>query len=120
MKLKIIDGFFAVCKVTALDATQIQQEFTFIANTDEELSLVCKEQSLPSNTTSLEKGYRLIRIDDVLDFSLVGILAKISGILASHNISIFVISTFNTDYFLIKNNQFDETTRLLKINGYHF
>lgn len=57
---------------------------------------------MPPNRTKDEPGWRAFCIEGQLDFSLIGILAQISTLLAQHEISIFVVSTFNTDYFLVK------------------
>ena len=59
-----------------------------------------------------------MRIEDTLDFSLIGILAKISAILADNKIGIFVVSTYNTDYILTKAENFEKAISLLSDNGY--
>ena len=60
----------------------------------------------------------MFRIDGVLDFSLVGILSKITTILAESNIPVFAVSTFDTDYLLTKSEKFDIALNILKTNGY--
>lgn len=77
-------------------------EFCFTGKTDEERSLVCLTEETPDNTIQREDGWRAFRIQGVLDFSLVGILSKISGFLADAKIGIFAVSTYNTDYILVK------------------
>lgn len=59
-----------------------------------------------------------MRIKGQLDFSLIGILAKIASLLAAEKISIFALSTFNTDYILTKENSFEETLDILEESGY--
>ena len=76
--------------------------FYFIGKTDEEVSLVCKTEDAPLNTIERDDGWREFRIQGVLNFSLIGILSKLSGILAEHQIGIFAVSTYNTDYILVK------------------
>lgn len=65
-----------------------------------------------------EDGWRGIRIQGVLDFSLVGILSKLSGILAENQIGIFAVSTFNTDYILVKAEDFERAIRVLATAGF--
>jgi hypothetical protein len=64
------------------------------------------------------KDWRILKVEGTLDFSLIGILAKISGILAKNSISIFVISTFNTDYILVKEEKVEKAILVLSKEGY--
>ena len=83
------------------------------------LSLVCKTEDTPPNPVERDDGWRGFRIQGVLDFSLIGILAKLSGILAEHRIGIFAVSTYNTDYILVKEENFDAALMALEKNGYN-
>ncbi len=96
----------------------MQQEFCFIGKTDEELSLVCITENVPDNTIEREDGWKGFRIQGVLDFSLIGILSKISGILADNKIGIFAVSTYNTDYVLMKAENFERAMDVLAQEGY--
>ena len=96
----------------------LQQPFVFTGATDEENSLVCPESLVPYNTTKRDDGWRCFRIAGQLDFSLTGILARISEVLASDGIGIFAISTFNTDYILTKEENFAKALKSLKNAGY--
>lgn len=118
MELKRLDHDFSVCKVTDYSGVDMSQEFCFTGRTDEELSLVCVTESVPENTIEREDGWKGFRIQEVLDFSLIGILAKISGILAENKIGIFVISTYNTDYVLVKEENFETAMEVLAQEGY--
>ena len=93
-------------------------EFYFIGKTDEELSLVCKTEDAPANTVERDDGWKGFRIEGVLDFSMIGILSKLSGILAENNIGIFAVSTYNTDYILVKEENFEKALTVLKAEGY--
>ncbi len=115
MNIKLLDQDFSVCKVTDYTEVTIDQ-YTFIAKTDEENSLVCPTDTVPSNTTRREDGWRAMRIEGELDFSLVGILSRISTLLADAGIGIFAISTYNTDYILTKDMA--KAVSVLKMNGY--
>ena len=73
---------------------------------------------VPDNTIEREDGWKSFRIVGTLDFSLIGILARISKILASNEIGIFAISTYNTDYILTEEENFDKALSVLKNAGY--
>ena len=85
---------------------------------DEEKSLVCITKDVPSNAIERDDGWKAFRIQGVLDFSLIGILSRISGILAENEIGIFAISTYNTDYVLTKKENFQRALDILKDAGY--
>ena len=93
-------------------------DFYFIGKTDEELSLVCKTEDTPQNTIERDDGWRGFRIQGILDFSLVGILSKLSSILAENQIGIFAVSTYNTDYILVKEENFERALEILAFKGY--
>jgi len=118
MEIKIIDREFSVCKVEDFSQVNLADEFCFTGKTDEENSLVCVSESVPSNVTDRDEGWRAFRIQGVLDFSLIGILSKISTLLAENKIGIFAVSTFNTDYILTKTENFEKAINVLKDNGY--
>ena len=118
MELKIIPYRLTVCKVADISAMDINADFYFIGKTDEELSLVCRTEDALSLTIERDDGWRGFRIQGILDFSLIGVLSKLSGILAEHKIGIFAVSTFNTDYILVKEHRFDAALTALKTNGY--
>ena len=118
MELKVIDGDFSVCKVEDLSQVNLNQDFYFIGKTDEELSLVCRTGDVPAGTVSREDGFKAFRIQGELDFSLIGILARISDILARREIGIFVVSTNNTDYVLTKGADFGRALKALEEEGY--
>ena len=106
MELKIINRKFSICKVEDLSQIDYSDEFCFIGKTDEELSLVCSTELVPQNAIECDNGWKAFRIQGVLDFSLIGILSKISTLLADNKIGIFAVSTYNTDYILIKEENF--------------
>lgn len=118
MELKRIDCKLTVCKVTEVSSINLESDFYFIAKTDEEVSLVCKTEDTPINTVERDDGWRGFRIQGVLDFSLIGILSKLSGILAEHKIGIFAVSTYNTDYILVKEENFERALNVLAAEGY--
>lgn len=118
MELKVINKDFTVCKVKDYSEVDLTADYVFIGKTDEENSLVCETSLTPVNTIERENGWRAFRIEGVLDISLIGILSKISGLLAANGIGIFAVSTFNTDYILTKTENFDKAIDILKAEGY--
>ena len=96
----------------------IDAEYSFIGKTDEEKSLVCITSDVPPNVIQRDDGWKGFRIQGILDFSLIGILSKIAKILAENSISIFAISTYNTDYVLIKKENYQKALDILKDSGY--
>ena len=118
MELKRIAHQLTVCKVADVSGINLDTDFCFIGKTDEELSLVCKTEDTPQKTIARDDGWRGFRIQGVLDFSLIGILSKLSGILAEHNIGIFAVSTYNTDYILVKEENFERALTVLASAGY--
>ena len=118
MKLKIIHTEFSVCKVEDYSGTDLNQPFVFTGATDEEKSLVCPTDLVPGHTIEREDGWKAFRIEGELDFSLIGILSRISTLLAENGIGIFAISTFNTDYVLTKTKDFERAIKALEAVGY--
>ena len=118
MELKKIDHKLTVCKITDVTSINLESDFYFIGKTDEELSLVCKTEDTPQNTVERDDGWRGFRIQGILDFSLIGILSKLSGILAEHKIGIFAVSTYDTDYILVKEENYEHALSVLTSEGY--
>lgn len=120
MQLQLLHESLTVCQVATVDDVDLHDDIFFLCKTDEELSLVCKTDSAPAATLSREDGWRGFRITGVLDFSLIGILSKISAILAEKEIGIFAVSTYNTDYILVKEENLDKAVAALTDSGYTF
>ena len=118
MEIKRIEQDFTVCQVKDYSLVNLDSEYSFIEKTDEEKSLVCITSEVPENTIQRDDGWKAFRIQGVLDFSLIGILAKIATILADNGISIFAVSTYNTDYVLIKKENYQKALNILQTTGY--
>ena len=118
MELKKLEYDLTVCKVETITDIDMTRDFYFVGKTDDEISLVCKTDDTPEKTTERDDGWRGFRIQGILDFSLIGILSKLSGILAENNIGIFAVSTFNTDYILVKAENFERALNVLSEEGY--
>lgn len=120
MKLKKIPYELTVCKLNSSDDIKFNLDFCFFTKTDDEISLVCKTEDVPTSVICRDDGWRGFYFDETLDFSLIGILSKISAVLANYSIGIFAVSTFNTDYILVKSENFDRAVAVLEQNGYTF
>ena len=118
MELKTMPYDLSVCKVKKLCPEILADEFFFVGKTDEELSLVCITGHAPSDALERDDGWKAFRIQGILDFSLVGILAPIATLLADNRIGIFAVSTYNTDYILVKKENFDQALDVLTRAGY--
>ena len=118
LQLQVIPESFSICKVESYSGIDLDQPFVFTGRTDDEKSLVCPTGLVPENTIERADDWRMFRICGELDFSLIGILAELSSLLAEFDIGIFAISTFNTDYVLTKEKDFDKALKLLARAGY--
>lgn len=118
MEIKMIAWDFSVCKIEDITGIDLNDDFGFVGKTDEEISLVCITEHVPSKVIKRDDGWKAFRIQGVLDFSLIGILSKISTLLANNEIGIFAISTYNTDYILTKKDNYSKALEVLRQAGY--
>ena len=118
MELQVLDFDFSICQVKSVADVDFTDAYCFIAKTPDEISLVCPSQKVPNGVVKRDDGWKGFRIAGVLDFSLVGILSKISLILFEQSIPIFAISSFNTDYILVRKSFFGKAIEALENNGY--
>ena len=118
VEIKKIHQEFSVCQVEDYSFVNLDSEYSFIGKTDEEKSLVCITSEVPPNVIQRDDGWKALHIQGVLDFSLIGILSKIATVLANNNIPIFALSTYNTDYLLIKKENHEKAVKVLENTGY--
>ena len=122
LKLAIMPGEFAIHRFApdaALPEAVLSSGIFSITRTDEELSIVCGD-NLPLGSPQCEAGWSCIKVIGPLDFSLTGILAHLAGLLAENGISLFALSTFDTDYLLVKTDQLAAAVIALKAGGHRF
>ena len=93
-------------------------ELVFTGKTDREFSLICETAHVPEGWIKRDDGWTAFRIIGQLDFSLIGILSRIAGILADEKISVCAVSTYDTYYFLIKKENKSRAFNILKEHGY--
>lgn len=118
MTIERIGYELTVCKVGSVNDLSLSEEFYFIGRTDEEISLVCVTSAVPAGTTEREDGWKGFRVKGTLDFSLTGILSELAGILADSGIGIFAVSTYNTDYILVKAENYENALGALEAAGH--
>ena len=118
MRLQVIEGKFSVCKVENLRAVNFNVPWLFVGKTDAEISVVCLTADVPHATLAREDGWRALRVAEPMNFGLTGVLAGISTVLAQAGISIFAVSTFDTDYILIKAENLGLAQSALEAGGY--
>jgi len=118
--IQVLDGEFTVhrCGPSATVPPELTNRvFCWIARTDEELSIVC-DSSIRIESEARSVGWSCLRVKGPLDLELTGILAGITNVLAAADVAIFSISTFNTDYVLVKAEHKDEALQALLDAGY--
>ena len=118
MKIQRIHQDFSICQVEDYSLFNLESKYCFIEKTDEEKSLVCLTNEVPSNVIRRDDGWRAFCIQGILEFSLIGILSKIVSILADHHISIYAVSTYNTDYIFLKKENYQKGLEVLEAAGY--
>ncbi|MGL4989655.1 MAG: ACT domain-containing protein [Sarcina sp.] len=120
LTLKLLKEKYGVCRLQKNDSIPswaFEGEFYSITKTEDELSVVCLENNI-TEEIKCEKDWNVLKIEGPLDFSLVGILSKISSALAKNSIRIFAISTYDTDYILVKGKDIDESIEVLINENY--
>jgi hypothetical protein len=94
-------------------------DFYSFTKTIDEISIVCKQSAIKVTDRSIaDIDWKIIKIKGPLSLSLTGIIAEISSVLAKSNIPVFTISTYETDYLLVKNDNLDKAIAAFKNNGY--
>jgi hypothetical protein len=121
-KLLILEGEYSVHRFEHFESIPgiiSESRYFWISRTDEELSVIC-ESHLKLGSSKCEPDWRAIKVIGPLDFFLVGLMSEITGILASEKISVFTLSTYDTDYILIKKSKLEQAKDALILAGYIF
>jgi len=122
MDLTVLDRRYGIVRLAADSAVPdwaLQSEFFSITRTVDEVSVVCEESVIPEGT-SYEGAWRILKVSGPLDFSLTGVLSSLSVPLAANGVSVFAVSTFDTDYLLIKETCLDLASESLEAAGHRF
>jgi hypothetical protein len=121
LDLKLMDGRMAVCRLAPTEDLPVWAlgagGFRSVTRTADEWSVVCPEDVVPSGT-QCETGWRIFQVAGPLDFSLTGIASSIAGPLADAEVSVFVLSTYDTDYLMVKAHNLDRAARALEAAGH--
>ena len=122
LTLSLLADTFAICRLgpeADIPSWALDGDFFSVTRTEEELSLVCLEEIVPEGTRC-EKGFRCLKVRGPLDFSLTGILSSLTIPLAQAGISVLALSTFDTDYLLVKEAHVDRAVQKLSKAGHRF
>ena len=121
MRLEVIPGNFAVCRLATpgeAGAVLGTASPVFLAATGDEISLVCPSPAVPPQAAAVEGDWALLKVAGPLDFGLTGVIAGLSTSLAEAGIPVFVVSTYLTDYILVKANRLPTATEALQAAGH--
>ena len=120
LTLLVLPETLAVCRLPPdanIPPWAVGRNLLAIVRTLDEMSIICPQSGVPAEIQS-EGGWCALKVLGPLDFSLVGILAQLAGVLANADVSIFVISTYDTDYILVKDHQLETAITALNQAGY--
>lgn len=120
MNLNFYDERYAICRLssTAVFPSWTGGKFISITRTEEELSVVCEQDSVPSDI-KCERDWHLLQVEGPMDLSIVGVLASLTKPLAEAGINLFAISTFDTDYLLVKAERLEAAKVALEKAGHN-
>jgi hypothetical protein len=120
LTIVVYTGLYAICRLDSgagVPAWAGAARFLTITRTASELSIVCEEQMVPEEVHA-ERNRRLMQIEGTLAFTLTGVLASVAAPLADAGISIFAVSTYDTDYLLVSEEDLQEATQVLESAGH--
>jgi hypothetical protein len=121
LTLTVVEGIFAVCRLepdAPIPPWAAAGDFVSITRTGDELSIVVRQDAVPKGICS-ERGWCCLRVDGAIPFSEIGILAALTAALAESGVSVFAVSTFDTDYVLVKHKDLVVAAEALRGHG-HF
>ncbi len=111
LSLVVLEPIFAVCRLPAAEAVPdwaYRGSFSSVSRTPRELSIVCEQDNVPSEVWA-EVGWRCLMVEGPLAFTEVGILASLTAPLAAAGVSVFAVSTYDTDFLLVKEADLEQT-----------
>ena len=117
MKILLLRDNLSIFQVYSVEDLDLSIKPLHIGVTNDEISVIAPTNTVPSITINRNDGWKMFKVDGVLDFSSVGIVSSISSVLAKAKLSIFSVSTYNTDYILVKNNNLDKAIKALNAAG---
>ncbi|MCP4257397.1 MAG: ACT domain-containing protein [Planctomycetes bacterium] len=120
LKLSLLKDKYGICTLpgtTEIPDWALMQSLISITRTKEELTIVCRQDLIPSKC-QCDLNWRCFRVDGTFDLKQIGVIYSISSPLADVGISIYVISTYNTDYFLVQQDKVNHTISVLSNSGH--
>ncbi len=120
LSLIVLDDTYAICRLShdsSIPSWASAGKFFTITRTSDELSIVCPQSAVPDGV-QCERDWRCLRVAGTMPFSTVGVLASLAAPLAEAGISIFAVSTFDTDYLLVKEGDFEKAVDVLRRAGH--
>jgi hypothetical protein len=120
LRLFLLDGRLAVCRLRPQDEVPEWASggaFSSVTRTSTELSIVCREDTVPDGIAR-EGGWRIFQVEGPLDFALIGVMASIAGPLGEAGVSLFAVSTFDTDYVMVRERDVEAAVLALRAAGH--
>jgi hypothetical protein len=120
LNISVLPDTFAICRLDAGEAIPewaMRGDFISITRTEDELSLLCPQQNTP-HSAQCDRDWRAFKVDGPLPMDLIGIFASITTPLAGAGISIFALSTYETDYVLVKTKDLGRSIEVLTQAGH--
>lgn len=121
MELHVLGETLAIARLPAEAAVPgwvAGRDFLAVVRTSRELSIVCRDDAVPADHTEVERGFRALAVVGTLDFALPGIVASLAAPLAEMGISIFGMSTYDTDHILVRADRLADATVALTAAGH--
>jgi hypothetical protein len=118
--LTALPDLYAVCRLDAAEkipAWALAGGFCSVTRTGDELSIVCSQEVVPEGVAAV-KGLKSLKVEGKLPFTLVGVLSSLTSTLAQAGISIFAVSTYETDYLFIKSSDMEKAVAALRNAGH--
>ncbi len=116
LRLSVLPQTLAICKLERTapipEWALRDSRFSSVTVSSEEISIVCEESAVPPDVKSV-KGWRAFKVEGELDFSMTGVIASLTAPLAEAGISVFTLSTYNTDYLLVGTGRYEDAVRVL-------
>ncbi|HTO91716.1 MAG TPA: ACT domain-containing protein [Candidatus Sulfotelmatobacter sp.] len=121
--LELLPGRLAICRLSARAplpawASAPSANLSSVTRTRDELSVVCEEALVPEDVARVERGWRAFRVHGPIPLTEIGVVAGITAPLAAAGISVFVVSTFDTDYVLVPAGSVEQASRAFEAAGH--
>lgn len=118
--LSVLEGTYAVCRLrrgSHIPEWALKGDLYSITRTQDELSVVCRQDDVPGHI-QCNKGWNCFKVEGPLDFSMTGVISTLTTSLASEGISVFVFSTYDTDYIMVKSKDLEKAVNALTATGH--